>query len=67
MVKMRKGLWLLRRKLLLIRGSKEMKGVPIFIGPFFMKWGVICEKIVLNWVFLVKMFKKFLTNVKKMY
>ena len=42
--------------------------MPIFIGPFlYMKWGVICEKIVLNWVFLVKMFKKYLTNVKKMY
>lgn len=41
--------------------------MPIFIGPFFMKWVVICEEIVLNWVFLVKMFKKCLTNVKKMY
>lgn len=39
-----------------------------FYGAFFIyEMGAICEKIVLNRVFLVKMFKKCLTNVKKMY
>lgn len=42
-------------------------GAYFYRAFFIYEMMVICEKIVLNWLFLVKMFKKCLTNVKKMY